>query len=126
MDTFTVAMTVLMAISALVQLVLSIATLSTKRRRAITNWIAWRLDAFTVVILLFFGGKGLLNFVLMTEPGRMDYYMMATSAVCIGMAYSVLLHSFATRYTYRVAARLNRLESIVLYSSEPSKEGPGG
>lgn len=126
MDTFTVAMTVLMAISALGQLAVSIAMLSANKRRAIKNWIAWRVDVFLWIILSSLSFLGLLRFLLTDAPSKDDHYLLAASAAGAALSASIFLIMYLVRYASQLHARINRLESVILYPSEPSKEGSGG
>lgn len=118
MDKFTTAITVLAVIIALGQLVLSIATLSTNKRTAITNWIAWRFASFLLALLAALGMWGLFSFVLISEPEKMDYYRMAVSVVSVGMAFSVYLFNVAIRYTRRLAFRIDEIELLLSYQAE--------
>ena len=126
MDTFTVAMTVLMAIIGLGNLVVSIAMLSASKRRAIKNCIAWRVDFFMVALLAVFGTRALVKFAFTAQPEKWDYYMMAAGAACLAMAYGTWLFVVISRYAYGVAIRVRKLESLALHPSEPSKEGSSG
>lgn len=126
MDTFTVAMTVLMAISALGQLIVSIAMLSASKRRAIKNWIAWRVDVFLWIILSSLSFFGLLRFLLTDAPNKEDHYFLAASAAGAALSVSMLLCMYLVRYANQLHSRIDRIESLILYSSEPSKEGSGG
>src|SRR5690606_13690643 len=121
-DKFIVAMTVLMAIIALGQLVISIAMLSANRRRAIKNWLAWRVDAFTFALLMGFGVTGLVDFLLTKGPEKWDYYRMAASMACLAMANGIWICGFLMRYSYGLSKRIERLESLILDPSEYSTE----
>lgn len=122
METFTIVMTVLMAISALGQLAISIAMLSKSKRRAITNWMAWRFDFFCLIFLLAFSSYGILVFAFKEDPQKMDYYNMAASLGGLAMAYATMLCMYLVRYTHRIETRLNYVEYYLRHSSWTSED----
>lgn len=126
MTTFTIAMTVLMAMIALGQLAISIAMLSPTKKRAITNWIAWKVDWFMLLLMVAVGSGGLFRFAVTESPEKWDYYMMAGSVGLLAMSYSVFLCMFLVRRIWEASWRVGRIESFLSHASNASVETSDG
>lgn len=124
MTMFTIAITVLMVLIALGQLIATIAMLSKSKRIAARNWALSNFDIFVIVLMVSIAVFGLLSFAMVKNPQKWDYYLMSAGMALITVAAALYLCRFVLRYAQislsagyadvrRLEERIARLEAMV-------------
>lgn len=124
MNTLTAATAVLAIIIGLGQLMISMATLSSKTRAQIINSSLWFFIGFMVLLMFISGVAGFVLFAMRETHRTIDYMILAASAAnYVGSAIYVVFICLAKRLK-TVERRIEVLEKM--HSSESSQEGSGG
>lgn len=124
MNTLTAATAVLAIIIGLGQLMISMATLSSKTRTQIINSSLWFFIGFMVLLMFISGVAGFVLFAMRETHRTIDYMILAGSAAnYVGSAVYVLC-LYLVKRLIATEDRIKALEKV--YSSESSREGSGG
>lgn len=126
MEKFNTAMTVLMIVIMLVQLIINIAMLSKRSADAIKKLIAtWTVPL--MVLMMFSSGAFLVGHFLMTDaPRKLNYFALAAGFGAIAMSYGYLGYYILRQRILRLESYAHAVSDHFTHPSESSDEGSGG